>query len=391
MVTDHARLLALNRWTGKKVWDIEMGDYKNNYSSTVAPLIVGDLVIAGVAGGEEGARGFLDAYRASTGERVWRFWTIPKRGEKLAETWVGSALEHGCGATWMTGSYDAVLDTLYWGVGNPCPDYNGDDRLGDNLYTDSVIALNPKTGELKWHFQFTPHDTHDWDAEEPILLIDETWQGRPRKLLAQANRNGFFFVLDRENGELLLATPFVRVNWATGYGKDGRPILVPDSNESSLEGTLICPRAGANWPSASYSPVLKMFYVTASDSCAILKKIPGPFEEGKRFFGGTATGVPGGRGSIRALDIKTGSKVWEYTPAGTGGGSSGTLSTAGGVVFIGESSGLFTALDGQNGKPLWSFPANQGWRASPMTYMVGGKQFVAIAGPGGFFAFGLAE
>jgi alcohol dehydrogenase (cytochrome c) len=391
MVTDHARLLALNRWTGTKVWDIEMGDFKNNYSSTVAPLIVGDLVIAGVAGGEEGARGFLDAYKASTGERVWRFWTIPKRGEKLAETWVGSALEHGCGATWMTGSYDGVLDTLYWGVGNPCPDYNGDDRIGDNLYTDSVIALNPKTGELKWHFQFTPHDTHDWDAEEPILLIDETWQGRPRKLLAQANRNGFFFVLDRESGELLLATPFVKVNWATGYGKDGRPILVPNSNESSLEGTMICPRAGANWPSASYSPVLKMFYVTASDACAILKKIPGPFEEGKRFFGGTATGVPGGRGSIRALDIKTGNKVWEYAPAGTGGGSSGTLSTAGGVVFIGESSGLFTALDGKNGKPLWSFPANQGWRASPMTYMVGGKQFVAIAGPAGFFAFGLAE
>jgi alcohol dehydrogenase (cytochrome c) len=391
MVTDSAHLLALNRWTGQKVWDVEMGDYRKNYSSTVAPLIVGDMVIAGVAGGEEGARGFLDAYKASTGEHAWRFWTIPQRGEKLAETWVGSALEHGCGTTWMTGSYDPVLDILYWGVGNPCPDFNGDERVGDNLYTDSIVALNPTTGELKWHFQFTPHDTHDWDADEPILLIDEAWQGRPRKLLVQANRNGFLFVLDRTNAELLLAAPFVKVNWATGYGKDGRPMLVPGSNESSVEGTLICPRSAANWPSASYSPILKLFFVSVSETCAITKKVPGAFEEGKRFFGGSATNVPGGRGYIRALDIQTGAKVWDYAPNGSGGGSSGTLSTAGGLVFIGESSGLFTALDARNGKPLWTFPANQAWRASPMTYMVGGKQFVVIAGPDGFFAFGLPD
>jgi alcohol dehydrogenase (cytochrome c) len=392
MVTDSARLLSLNRWNGQKVWDVQMGDYqKDNASATVAPLVVGDLVVVGVAGGEEGVRGFVDAYKVSTGERVWRFWTIPKRGEKLAETWVGDALEHGCGASWMTGSYDPDLDLIYWGIGNPCPDYNGDQRIGDNLYTDSVVALDAKTGELRWYYQFTPHDTHDWDADEPILLIDEPWQGRPRKLLVQANRNGFFFVLDRTNGELLLATPFVKVNWASGYGKDGRPILVPDFNESSYEGTLTCPRAGANWPSASYSPIVKLFFVTAAETCAIIKKVAGPFEVGNRYFNGSATGVPGGRGYIRALDIQTGNKVWEYAPAGTGGGSSGTLATAGELVFIGESSGLFTALDARNGKPLWNFPANQAWRASPMTYMVGGKQFVVLAGPGGFFAFGLPD
>ena len=392
MVTDGARLLALNRWNGQKIWDVQMGDYrKDNVSATGAPLVVGDLVVAGVAGGEEGVRGFVDAYRVSDGVRAWRFWTIPKRGEKLAETWIGNALEHGCGASWMTGSYDPVLDLIYWGIGNPCPDYNGDERKGDNLYTDSVVALNAKTGELKWYFQFTPHDTHDWDADEPILLIDEPWQGRPRKLVVQANRNGFFFVLDRTNGELLLATPFVKVNWATGYGKDGRPILVPDFNESSHEGTLTCPRAGANWPSASYSPISKLFFVTAAETCAIVKKVDGPFQPGERYFGGNATGVPGGRGYIRALDVHTGNKVWEYAPAGTGGGSSGTLATAGELVFIGESSGLFTALDARTGKPLWSFPANQAWRASPMTYMAGGKQFVVLAGPGGFFSFGLAD
>lgn len=390
MVTDHAHLLALNRWNGEKLWDVEMADHRKAYSATAAPLAVGDLVIIGVAGGEEGARGFLDAYKASTGERAWRFWTIPAPGEKLSETWIGSALEHGCGATWMTGSYDPGLDLLYWSVGNPCPDYNGDDRKGDNLYTNSVLALKPQTGELKWYYQFTPHDTHDWDAEEPLLLVDEMWQDKPRKLLVQANRNGFFFVLDRSNGELLLAKPFVKVNWASGYGKDGRPVLNPN-NEPTIEGTLICPSSGTNWYSASYSPVVKLFFVAASESCVTSRKVPGAFEEGKRFFGGANTPVPGGKRYIRALDIQTGKTVWEYPQTPGGRSASGTLATAGGVVFFGEDSGLFTAVDGKTGRPLWHFPANQGWRASPMTYMVGGKQYVTIAGPSGFFTFGLPD
>ncbi len=392
MATDHAHLLALDRGTGQVLWDTEMVDHvKEQYSATGAPLVVGDLVVAGVAGGEEGTRGFLDAYNVATGKRAWRFWTIPKPGEKLAETWVGSALGHGCGATWMSGSYDPGSDLLYWSVGNPCPDFNGDDRKGDNLYTDSVLALNPKTGELKWYFQFTPHDTHDWDAEEPLLLVDELFQDRPRKLLIQANRNGFFFVLDRINGELLLAKPFLKnVTWASGYDKRGKPILLPNS-DPTLEGNLTCPSSGTNWMSAAYSPIIKLFFFSANESCDIIRKIPEPFEMGKRFFNGAGTAAPGGKRYIRALDIQTGRTVWDYGQTPGGRSASGTLSTNGGLVFFGEDSGVFTALNAKNGRALWHFSANQEWRASPMTYMVGGKQYVAIAGPSGYFAFALAN
>lgn len=390
MVTDHAHLLALDRATGRKLWDITMADFREGYSATAAPLVVGNLVVSGVAGGEEGARGFVDAYEAESGKRVWRFYSIPARGEKGAETWVGNALEHGCGATWLTGSYDAALDTLYWAVGNPCPDYDGDERKGDNLYTSSVVALESKTGRLKWHFQFTPHDMHDWDAVEPLLLVDEQWQGRPRKLLLHGDRNGFFFVLDRSNGELLLAQPMSKVTWANGYGKDGRPKLT-EHFESSVEGSLVCPGGGggANWPAASYSPISRLFYVRVMDSCAIYKKNAEPIEIGQRFFGGSAAGQPGGAGFIRALDFQTGRKVWEYPLSG--GGGSGTLSTAGGVVFFGESGGTFTGVDAKTGKPLWHFESGQAWRASPMTYMVGGKQYVVLAGTGGIFSFALVQ
>jgi alcohol dehydrogenase (cytochrome c) len=391
MTTDHAHLLSLDRASGKLVWDVELGDYKQEqYNATGAPLVVGDMVIAGVAGGEEGARGLLDAYKISNGERMWRFWTIPVPGEKLAETWIGNALRHGCGATWMTGAYDAALDLLYWTVGNPCPDYNGDDRLGDNLYANSVLALRPKTGELKWYFQFTPHDTHDWDAEEPTLLIDEPFQGRPRKLLAQANRNGFFYLLDRETGEFLLGTPFVKgLSWASGLDKKGRPILNPGS-EPTIEGTRVCPGSGTNWMSASYNPAAKLMYVMASDSCSVVRKIPGPWELGKRYFNGGGAGEPGGKRYVRALDIQTGRTAWELEQTG-GRSSSGTMSTGGGLVFFGEGSGALAALDAKTGKAVWHFQANQAWRASPMTYMVGGKQYVAIAGPSGYFAFALAD
>ena len=391
MLTDNAHLLALQSNTGKLLWDKSMTDWpKSQYSATGAPLVIGDLVFAGVAGGEEGARGFLGAYRVSTGEEVWRFWTIPKRGEKLAETWIGNALEHGCGATWLSGSYDPELDLLYWAVGNPCPDFNGAERKGDNLYTDSVLALKPKTGELKWYYQFTPHDNHDWDATEPLLLVDELFQGQPRKLLVQANRNGFFFVLDRSNGEFLLAKAFTKSTWASGYTKQGRPILLPNSDPSP-QGTLECPDSGTNWMSASYNPPLKLFFFAASDTCAINRVIPAPFEMGSRFFNGARSAVAGGKRSIRAIDIQTGNGVWDYPQTAGRRSSAGTLSTNGGLVFIGEDSGLFTALDGRTGKALWHFPANQVFRASPMTYMVGGKQYVSIAGPAGFLTFGLQD
>ena len=224
MVTDNAHLFALHRFTGQLLWDVEMADSRQNYGSTGAPLVVNDLVIAGVSGGDEGVRGFLDAYKASTGERVWRFWTVPAPGEPGSETWSGRAIEHGCGATWLTGTYDPEARLLYWPTGNPCPDYNGDERKGDNLYTASVLALDPATGKLKWHYQFTPHDLHDWDATETPVLVDAKFRGQPRKLLLHGNRNGFFYVLDRLTGKVLLAEPFVKkLTWASGIGPDGRP------------------------------------------------------------------------------------------------------------------------------------------------------------------------
>jgi alcohol dehydrogenase (cytochrome c) len=388
MITDNAHLLALDRRTGRKLWDVTMADTKEGYSASAAPLAIGELVLSGVAGGEEGARGFVDAYKASTGERVWRFYSIPARGEKGAETWVGNALARGCGATWLTGSYDPNLETVYWAIGNPCPDYNGDERKGDNLYTSSVVALDVKTGRLKWHFQFTPHDTHDWDAVQPMLLVDELWEGRPRKLLLHADRNGFFFVLDRTDGHLLLATPVAKVNWATGYGGDGRPILTGHF-DSTLEGALVCPSGGggANWPSTSYSPISKLFYVRVTDGCAVYKKDPSPLDLGQRFFGGTVSGQPGSESFIRAVDIRTGRKVWDYRLIN--GGGSGTLATAGGLVFFGENGGTLIAVEAGTGKPLWHFETGQPWRASPMTYMVGGRQYVVLAGAGGIFSFAL--
>ncbi len=390
MITDNAHLLALDRKTGRKLWDVVMADTKDGYSASAAPLAIGDLVLSGVAGGEEGARGFVDAYRAATGERAWRWYSVPARGETGSETWIGNAIDHGCGATWLTGSYDAALGLVYWAVGNPCPDYNGDDRMGDNLYTCSVVALELETGEIKWHFQFTPHDMHDWDAVEPLLLVDEQWQGRPRKLLLHGDRNGFFFVLDRGSGELLLAKPMSKVNWATGYGKDGRPIMTGHF-DSTLEGALVCPSGGggANWPATSYDPITKFFYVRVTDSCALYKKDPAPIEMGERFFGGSVAGQPGGESFIRAIDIQTGEKAWDYKITGFGG--SGTLATAGGLLFFGESGGTFTAVDAKTGIPAWHFEAGQAWRSSPMTYMVGGRQYVELAGAGGIFTFALIQ
>ena len=237
MVTDHAHLIALDRFTGALLWDTEMADWRQNYSATSAPLAVGDLVISGTSGGDEGVRGFVAAFDQATGKEVWRFWTVPKRGEPGSETWKGKDIDRPCAATWLTGTYDPELDTLYWPTGNPGPDYDGDERMGDNLYSDSVLALDAQTGKLKWYYQFTPHDLQDWDAQQPPVLVDTDWQGQPRKLLLHANRNGFFYVLDRTNGALLLAKQFVKnLTWASGIGPDGRPVLNP-GQEPTPEGT----------------------------------------------------------------------------------------------------------------------------------------------------------
>ena len=394
-VTDHAHAIALNRWTGELVWDREMADSRDHYGAIAAPLVVEDLVIFGISGGDTGLRGFLDAYRPDTGERAWRVWTIPAPGEPGSETWGDpEVLAKGCGATWLTGSYDADLEILYWAVGNPCPDLNGDRRPGDNLYTNSVLALAPRTGKLLWHFQFTPHDTHDWDAQEPLLLIDEEFRGRPRKLLVQANRNGFFYVLDRVSGEFLLGEPFVRQTWARGIDSNGRPIVLPGTDPTE-QGTVVCPaiRGATNWWSAAYHPGTRLFYLMAHESCMLYAKDDRPWQRGQAWLGGTfrLSDDSPNRKLILALDIQTGARVWSYVQTGAATTYSGVLSTAGGLVFFGEDSGAFAALDAVTGKPVWHFQANQDWKASPMTYMVGGRQFVTIGSGLGYWTFGLTR
>jgi len=393
MVTDHAHLIALHRLTGQLLWEAEMADSRQNYGSTSAPLVVNDLVIAGVSGGDEGIRGFLDAYKASTGERAWRFWTIPAPGEPGSETWVGRAIEHGCAATWLTGTYDPETKLLYWPTGNPCPDYNGDERKGDNLYTSSVLALEPDTGKLKWYYQFTPHDLHDWDATETPVLVDAQFHGQPRKLMLQGNRNGFFYVLDRVTGKVLLAEPFVKnITWASGIGADGRPKLLP-GNEPTVEGQRVCPAVAgaANWPSNAYNPATGLFYMFAEESCNIYSKNDQWWEAGKSFYGGGTRRSPNDVSGkyLKALDIQTGKTVWEISDVGGGILGSGLMATAGGLVFYGDGNGAFIAADAKTGKLLWHFNTGQNWKAGPMTYTVDGNQYVGVAAGTSILAFGL--
>jgi len=391
-VTDNAHLIALRRDTGKLLWDVEMADSRENYGATGAPLIVNDLVVSGVSGGDEGVRGFLDAYRASTGERVWRFWTVPAPGDPGSETWSGRAIEHGCASTWLTGTYDPESKLLYWPTGNPCPDYNGDERKGDNLYSSSVLAIDPDTGRRRWHYQFTPHDLHDWDANQTPMLVDAQFHGERRKLLVQGNRNGFFYVLDRLTGKVLLAEPFVtNVTWASGIGADGRPVLLA-GNEPTPEGQRVCPAVAgaANWPSTAFSPVTGLFYLFAEESCAIYTKNDQWWEPGRSFYGGVTRRAPGASAAgkvLKALDVQTGKATWEIQ---VGGGilGSGVMATAGGLVFYGRDDG-FVAVDASNGKQLWHFNTNQSWRAGPMTYAVDGDQYIAVAGGSNVLAFSL--
>lgn len=393
MVTDNAHLIALHRLNGRLLWDVEMADYRQNYGATSAPLVVKDLVISGISGGDEGVRGFVAAYKASSGERVWRFWTVPAPGELLAQSWAGKALSHGCASTWLTGTYDPETDLLYWTTGNPCPDYNGDERRGDNLYSDSVLALKPDTGELRWYYQYTPHDLHDWDAQQTPMLIDAHFRGRPRRLLAQANRNGFFYILDRANGELLLAKPFVeRLTWASGVGPDGRPQVLPDTAPTP-GGVKVCPavEGATNWMSTAYNPATGLFYVMALEKCSIYTKSPALWEPGKSFYGGATREVPGepGKKYLRAIEVETGNVVWEYPQVGPANTWGGLLSTASGLVFFGDDSGALAAVDAKRGKPLWHFHTNQLWKASPMTYLVDGRQYIAVAAGSNILAFAL--
>ena len=395
VVTDNAHLVALHRVTGGLIWETEMADSRQHYGATSAPLVVKDLVLSGVSGGDEGNRGFLSAYKASTGERVWRFWTIPSRSDPEASTWKGKDLEHGCGSTWFTGTFDISTDTLFWPVGNPCPDFDGEERQGDNLYTDSVLAFDPATGKLKWYYQFTPHDVHDWDATETPMLVDATYQGRSRKLLLHGNRNGFFYVLDRTTGKPLTATPFVRkLTWASKIGPDGRPVLT-DTWKPTAEGTEICPSmdGASNWMSPAFHPGTGLFYLQALEKCNVYTRRPESWKQGESFYGGAVKPSPHEtpRKYLRAIDINTGQIRWEREQTGNGNGWGGVLATAGGLVFSCDDSGEFIARDAKSGDALWHYNANVRWHASPMTYAIDGRQFIAVAAGSTVIAFAVAE
>jgi len=395
MVTTNAHLMALDRLTGALLWDTEMADFRQNYGATSAPLAVGNLVVAGISGGDEGVRGFLAAFDQATGQEAWRFWTVPARGEPGSETWVGKDIAHGSATTWFTGTYDPGLDTLFWPTGNPGPDYDGSQRLGDNLYSDSILALDPRTGRLKWYFQYTPHDVWDWDAQQPPVLVDTSWQGQPRRLLLHANRNGFFYVLDRTNGKMLLATPFVKkLTWAREIGADGRPVLI-DGLAPTPDGNQACPavEGATNWFSTSFNPATGLYYVQTLEKCTIFTLTPGEWKAGRSYYSGSTKNVPGepGQKVLRAIDITTGRIAWELPQTGPATSWGGTLATAAGLVFLAEDSGALVAVDAVTGAPLWQFQTNVLWNASPMTYAFDGQQYVAIAAGPSIISFALVD
>jgi alcohol dehydrogenase (cytochrome c) len=441
MGTLDMHLIALDAKSGRELWKTEMFDYtaSGGYAATGAPLAVKDKVIIGMAGGEHSISGFLDAYDAATGKRVWRFNTIPQPGEPNFGTWEGDSWKTGGVATWNNGAYDPETNTVYWGTSNPWPDYNGDFRKGDNLYSCSVVALDADTGKLKWYYQLTPHDTHDWDATQIPVLFDASYRGRNRKLMAWAARNGFYYLLDRDNGEFLLAKSFVRQTWVKGFDDKGRPEVIP-GNDPTPEGndkTFPGVDGGANWMSHSYSPLTRLLYVFARDERRLFTKnaIRHAAEEnnaspaGLSAIGATsdAGGAGGGRGGrggpgnapgngifgaggnmpnttvasrgrvrflpeeswgkVVAIDPLTGETRWEHKVLSPPWG--GLMSTAGNLVFGGTPEGVVFALDARTGERLWTFAANERVYASPISFLANGKQYISLAVGDVLLTFGL--
>ncbi|HYL36531.1 MAG TPA: PQQ-dependent dehydrogenase, methanol/ethanol family [Bryobacteraceae bacterium] len=391
-VTLDAHLIALDRRTGAVMFDVPMADYRQGYAATLAPLVVKDKVIVGVAGGEFPTRCFLDAYDATTGERVWRFYTVPAPGEPGSESWPSQdVMTRGGGSIWVTGSYDPELNLIYYGTGNPNPDFYGDDRKGDNLYTDTLLAVDADTGKLKWHYQFTPHDTHDWDSTQVPVLADVTLGGQRRKVVMLANRNGFLYSLDRATGKLLLAKPFSKAAtvWAKEIGADGRPVVINESG--TADACLGDQRGSTNFMPPSYDPALNLFFVNTRETCAVyvpIKPAPGSIKPGERLMGGALQRYGDPYGAIRALDASTGERKWEFRY--TTYSMAGVLSTASGLVFTGDSEGNFIALDSKTGKSLWHYQMGGPiWGAAPTTYMLGGRQWVLAPSGTTLVAFAL--
>ncbi len=390
-----AQLYALDAKTGKQIWKQTVGDTRDGITATVAPLFLKDKVIVGMSGGEYGVRGYLDAYDAKTGKRAWRFWTVPAPGEPGHETWGGKETwRTGGGTTWVTGAYDAQLDTLYWTTGNPGPDFNGAVRPGDNLYTDSVVALDPDTGKLKWHFQWTPHDVWDYDGVNEVILTDLNVGGRNVKALLHADKNGHFYALDRVSGKFLFAKPFARVTWANKIGpQTGRP----DVNKDAIPGPtfkMVCPGpAGAKeWNHMAFSPQTNMVYVPVIENCAEFRIGQAFYSRGLPFWGSAANIAAGGpeesHGFLMAINAATGEQAWKIESENPV--VSGVLTTAGGLVFWGEADGMFHATDARTGKNVWSYNVGSGIHAPPVTFAHDGKQYVAIAAGWGGWVEGFA-
>lgn len=395
--TDNAHLLCLDIRSGNLLWDIAYADWNRNYGATSAPLVVKDKVVVGTSGGDDGVRGFIAAYDAQSGKLAWRFWTIPGPGEFGSSSWPGKLYLHGGGTTWMPGTYDPELNTIFWGTSNPAPDFEGSVRPGDDLYTDCLLALDPDTGKLKWYFQFTPHDLFDYDATETPVIADLRYKGQQRKLIIQANRNGYVYTLDRATGEFLSAVQFAeRLNWAKGIDSKGRPIR--SGLKPTPQGTRICPGfAGAtNWFSPSFNETTGLLYFMALEYCQNFFSAPTPqeFEEGKEFYSTGVKQIPGeepAKKFLVAYDVGSGEISWKNPQVGSGHSSAGTMTTAGGLVFFGDDAQSFEAVEASSGRALWHFNTGQPISASPMTYAVEGRQYVAIAAGSDIFSFALPQ
>ena len=380
VATIDAHLVALDAKTGNMRWRVEVGDNKKAVAITQAPMAINGKIVVGMGGGEGGLRGYIDAYDAKDGHRLWRLYTIPTTGEPGVETWEGDSYKRGGATTWNTGAYDPELNTLYWGTGNPAPDWNGDARKGDNLYSCSLLAIDADTGKLKWYFQFSPHETHDWDASEPPILFDATIDGKKRKIVAQADRNAFYYVLDRVTGEFIAGKAYAKETWAKGLDAKGRPIENPNIDPTT-QGNLIYPSitGSVNWTSSSYSPLTGLFYVDTREQGAYYYKGHPTIEPanpadtggggGQKLVSGDAAYT-----AVRALEATTGDRKWEFKMVGDSW--TGTLVTAGGLLFCADSQGVFFALDADTGKPLWNIQLGNAVRANPITYAVDGKQYV---------------
>jgi alcohol dehydrogenase (cytochrome c) len=391
MATLDTHLVALDAKSGSIVWDVAVDDYAKGFSITHAPLIVDGKIIVGVTAGECGLNGFIEAYDATTGKKLWRQWTIAQPGDPNRATWAGNSAETGGGPTWMTGTYDPETDTLFWPVGNPGPDYDGSVRAGNNLYTCSVLALDPKTGKIRWYFQFTPHDTHDWDSNETPVLVNAMFHGQMRKLLLHADRNGFYYVLDRETGKFLSGKAFAKQTWAKGLDDSGHPIVIP-GKDPTPDGVYVCPDStgATNFAAPSYDSKSTTFFLAVRETCAVFTSRT---REPRPGTGYTGTGQTVDQeivstGAIRALDALTGNVKWNF-PLKEGSNAAGVLATSGGIVFAASRDGYLIGLDSSNGKPLWYYQTGGMIRSSPMAYAVDGKQYVAISAGSTLITFGL--